>query len=97
MTHYQNLQLIPQPRAQALLGISAMTLWRWQQQAAFPKAKIIRGRKYFRAAEIQSWIDEQKEDGAHNIPNAHKGRQKGQATNSGEVISQAENLVAAGQ
>ena len=75
----QDLQLIPQPRAQELLGVSAMTLWRWQKQAAFPKAKTIRGRKYFRAVEIETWIDKQQSDAVRVIPNADAGRVKGRA------------------
>lgn len=54
----QELQLIPQPRAQELLGVSAMTLWRWQKAIPdFPNALLIRGRKYFKEAEIAQWIE----------------------------------------
>ena len=75
----QELQLIPQPRAQELMGISAMTLWRWQKLTDFPKAKIIRGRKYFRASEISSWIESQDGAPSREIPNADAGRTKGRA------------------
>jgi predicted DNA-binding transcriptional regulator AlpA len=65
----QELQLIPQPRVQELLGISAMTLWRWQKAATFPVAKLKNGRKYFFAKEIKSWIDAQDEgDGTRPTP-----------------------------
>jgi len=73
----QDIHLIPQPRAQALLGVSAMTLWRWQKDAAFPVAKTIRGRKYFRAVDIQAWIDKQQSDDIRDIPNADEGRAEG--------------------
>jgi len=74
-----DLQLIPQPRAQKLLGVSAMTLWRWQKNADFPKAKTIQGRKYFLASKIQNWIEARETDGSRDIPNADEGRAKGRA------------------
>jgi predicted DNA-binding transcriptional regulator AlpA len=72
-----DLQLIPQSRTQKLLGISAMTLWRWQKQNGFPNPKVIRGRKYFRASEINSWIESQECGSSREIPNADAGRTKG--------------------
>lgn len=79
MTPEDDIQLIPQHRAQDLLGVSAMTLWRWQKNADFPQAIAIQGRKYFRAAEIQTWIDAQGNDTPHEIPDATEGRTKGRA------------------
>ena len=76
----ESLQLISQPRVQELIGISAMTLWRWQKQTDFPKAKIIMGRKYFRATDIQSWIDGQQDACLRVIPSADIGRKKGRVT-----------------
>ena len=77
MTPDQDIHLIPQPRAQELLGVSAMTLWRWQKDAAFPEAKTIRGRKYFRAVDIEEWIANQQSNETRAIPNADEGRAKG--------------------
>ncbi len=85
----QDIHLIPQPRAQELLGVSAMTLWRWQKEAAFPKAKTIRGRKYFQAVDIQSWIDKQQSDDIRDIPKADEGRAKGRAEHRSNKIAAA--------
>ena len=53
----QDLQLLTQPRTQEVLGVSPMTFWRWQKEIQdFPTAILIRGRKYFREAEIAQWI-----------------------------------------
>jgi len=40
-------------------GISDMTLWRWLNNPAlkFPKPIKIQARRYWRAAEIASWLD----------------------------------------
>jgi predicted DNA-binding transcriptional regulator AlpA len=80
MQLHESLQLISQPRVQELFGVSAMTLWRWQKQTDFPEAKVIRGRKYFRASEIRAWIDAQQDACLRVIPSADIGRKKGRAT-----------------
>ena len=40
-------------------NISRMTLWRWENdpEISFPKAKIIRSRRYWREDELQAWIE----------------------------------------
>jgi predicted DNA-binding transcriptional regulator AlpA len=42
----------------ALLGVTKMTLWRWQRdlQLAFPEPAIIHDRKYWRRDEIEKWM-----------------------------------------
>ena len=42
---------------QRLGGISTMTLWRWEQGRAFPKAFKIGPRKYWRLVDVMEWID----------------------------------------
>lgn len=42
-------------------GISLMTLWRWENDRAlgFPKAMLIRRRKFFLVSEIEKWERQQ--------------------------------------
>ena len=68
MTKAEDLTLVPQGRLQKLLGVSGMTLWRWQQGSDFPTALVIQGRKYFKASEIEVWINKQQGE-AHRPPN----------------------------
>ena len=38
-------------------GISAMTVWRWEhdERLGFPAPTIIRGRRYWRASDLEAW------------------------------------------
>ncbi|MEM1072977.1 MAG: hypothetical protein AAGI36_00880 [Pseudomonadota bacterium] len=42
-------------------GITEMTLWRWlkDEELNFPKPIVIQKRRYWREAELMSWIDAQ--------------------------------------
>jgi predicted DNA-binding transcriptional regulator AlpA len=49
--------LLPGPRVDQRYGISAMTRWRWERNAAlaFPKPLRINGRCYWRVDELAAW------------------------------------------
>jgi predicted DNA-binding transcriptional regulator AlpA len=44
-----------------MIGISAVTLWRWRHDPSmgFPTAKRINGRTFFAWDEIAAWLDKQ--------------------------------------
>jgi predicted DNA-binding transcriptional regulator AlpA len=52
----QQRRWVTGPALRKMLGISAMTLWRWRRAGGFPGAKVINGRLYFASDEIEAWI-----------------------------------------
>jgi predicted DNA-binding transcriptional regulator AlpA len=52
----QQRRWVTGPALRKMLGISAMTLWRWRRAGGFPSAKLINGRLYFASDEIEAWI-----------------------------------------
>jgi predicted DNA-binding transcriptional regulator AlpA len=55
--------LVPGPKLRRMIGISAVTLWRWRhdKEAEFPQAALINGRLYFPWAEVQAWLARQQQ------------------------------------
>lgn len=49
---------VPAPKLRRMLGVSAVTLWRWRQDeaAGFPRATTINGRNYFPWAGVRAWL-----------------------------------------
>jgi hypothetical protein len=50
--------LVPGPKLRRVLGISAVSLWRWRndERLGFPPAKLINGRLYFSWMEVRDWL-----------------------------------------
>jgi predicted DNA-binding transcriptional regulator AlpA len=55
--------LVPATKLRSMIGISAVTLWRWRQNEAvgFPRAIMINGRNYFPWADVQGWLARQQQ------------------------------------
>lgn len=53
--------MVPGPKLRRMLGISAVTLWRWRHDPSmgFPTGKRINGRTFFAWDEIAAWLDKQ--------------------------------------
>ena len=56
-------RLITRRQLQDLLPVSAMTIWRWEQEGRLPKHVTIGGRSFWRRSEVLRFIDEQTQDG----------------------------------
>lgn len=56
-----DLELLPQPKVCTLLGISAMTLWRWRRspELDFPEPIYICGRLYWRRRALNAFLERQ--------------------------------------
>jgi predicted DNA-binding transcriptional regulator AlpA len=50
--------LVPAPKLRRMIGVSAVTLWRWRQDegAGFPPVTTINGRNYFAWPAVQAWL-----------------------------------------
>jgi predicted DNA-binding transcriptional regulator AlpA len=59
--HHDPGSYIPGPKLREMLGISAVTLWRWRQdeKAGFPRPTKINDRLYFPRAQVLAWIERQ--------------------------------------
>jgi predicted DNA-binding transcriptional regulator AlpA len=44
------------PTLREMLNISAPTLWRWRRGGGFPIPKVINGRLYFAADQVEAWM-----------------------------------------
>jgi hypothetical protein len=51
--------LVPAPKLRRMIGVSAVTLWRWRAYAGFPAATTINGRNYFPWADVEAWLASQ--------------------------------------
>ena len=49
-----DMVLVPGPKLRRMLGVSAVTLWRWRQNEDFPRATTINGRNYFPWVDVQA-------------------------------------------
>ena len=54
--------LVPGAKLRRMLGISAVTLWRWRHdgKARFPTATVINDRLYFDWHEMQAWLEKRR-------------------------------------
>ena len=53
--------LVPAPKLRRMIGVSAVTMWRWRTRAGFPAATIINGRNYFPWADVLAWLARQQQ------------------------------------
>lgn len=62
-------KLIPSAAVRRICGgISDMSLWRWlnDPKLAFPRPIMIQRRRYWREADVQSWIDQRAPKSSHS-------------------------------
>jgi predicted DNA-binding transcriptional regulator AlpA len=52
-------QWVTGPTLRKMLGISAVTLWRWRRAGGFPVGKCINGRLYFPRYQVEAWLEAQ--------------------------------------
>lgn len=51
-------RLLTRVMLRELIPVSDMAIWRWIKKGIFPEPIKFNGRCYWRASEIQTWIDE---------------------------------------
>lgn len=67
-----DLDLIPDPVIARQLGVTLMTIWRWDQdpKLGFPKRIKIKTRNYRAASELAAWRDKMVRNSARAIKKA---------------------------
>jgi predicted DNA-binding transcriptional regulator AlpA len=60
---------LTQAKLAATLGVSTMTLWRWErmERVGFPAPTKINGRKYWKRSDIDEWMRERAVSRANQI------------------------------
>lgn len=59
MTEAVELELLPTGEVKRRVPLSDATLWRWIKAGEFPKPMKIVGKNFWRADEINQWIERQ--------------------------------------
>jgi predicted DNA-binding transcriptional regulator AlpA len=76
-----DLGLIPDPEVARQLGVTLMTIWRWDHDPSmgFPKPIRLRTRKYRRASDLIAWRDSLVREAAANRKAGKKASPKAAA------------------
>ena len=55
----QQERLLNRRQLRQIIERSDMTVWRWEKDGLFPRHVSINGRNYWRASEIENWLQNQ--------------------------------------